>query len=312
MNDIVLVTTSSFGEYDDAPLRMLRDAGYQPILNPHGRTLAEKEIGDMVIGRRPVGIVAGTEPLTRAVMSGGVPQLRVVSRVGTGVSNVDRQAAGELGIAVCNTPDAPTQAVVELTVGLALAVARRIAETDAIIRGGGWKKLMGSLIGGKTVGVIGAGRIGRAVGKAFAGGFGCRVIGYDPYLAEDTWNDTGMKREPELDALLAQSDIITLHVSGSALILGEKQFNVMKRGAIVLNVARGGLLDEEALAVRLADGRVGGAGLDVFSQEPYQGLLAGLHQTVLTAHMGSYARETRVRMEIEAVGNLLTSLREGR
>lgn len=311
MNDIALVTTSSFGEYDDAPLRMLRDAGYEPILNPHGRTLTEKEIGDLTRERRPVGIVAGTEPITRAVMAGGVPQLRVVSRVGTGVSNVDRQAASEMGIAVLNTPDAPTQAVVELTVGLALAVARRIAETDAIIRGGGWKKLMGSLIGGKTVGVIGAGRIGRAVGKAFAGGFDCRVVGYDPYLAEEGWNDTGMERVIELDALLAQSDVITLHVSGSALILGEKQFDAVKRGAIILNVARGGLLDEEALAVRLADGRIGGAGLDVFSNEPYKGPLAGLAQTALTAHMGSYARETRVRMEMEAVGNLLTSLREG-
>lgn len=312
MKDIALVTTSSFGEYDDAPLRMLQDAGYQLVMNPHGRTLTEKEIGDMVSEQRPVGIIAGTEPITRSVMAGGVPQLRVVSRVGTGVSNVDRQAAGELGIAVLNTPDAPTQAVVELTVGLALAVARRIAETDAIIRGGGWKKLMGSLIGGKTVGVIGAGRIGRAVGKAFAGGFGCRVIGYDPYLDENAWSDTGMERSPELDTLLAQSDIITLHVSGSALILGEKQFDVVKRGAIVLNVARGGLLDEEALAGHLTDGRVGGAGLDVFAREPYHGALTGLPQTVLTAHMGSYARETRARMEMEAVGNLLTSLREVR
>lgn len=311
MNDTILVTTSTFGEYDDAPLRMLHDAGYRPILNPHGRTLAEKEIGDMVIEQQPVGVIAGTEPFTRAVMTGGAPRLRVVSRVGAGLSNVDTQAASELGIAVCNTPDAPTQAVVELTVGLALAVTRRIAEADAMIRAGEWKKLMGSLIGGKTVGIIGVGRIGRAVGKAFAGGFGCRVIGYDPYLAEDSWNDAGMERSPELGQLLAQSDIITLHLSGSAMILGEKQFDSMKRGVIILNVARGGLLDEQALAVSLSDGRVAGAGLDVFSREPYKGPLTSFPQAVLTAHMGSYARETRARMELAAVGNLLTSLREG-
>jgi D-3-phosphoglycerate dehydrogenase len=300
----ILVTTSSFGSAAQAELAELRRAGYAIVLNPHGRRLGEEEVGAL-LGPDVVGMIAGVEPLTRRVLA-GAKGLRVVSRCGIGLDSVDLAAARELGIEVLNTPDAPSAAVAELTLGLALAALRRIALADRQVRAGLWHPLMGRLLASQVAGVVGYGRIGRRVAALFAA-FGCRVLACDPAARAAASGVTLCA----LDELLAQADIVSLHVPlepGTARLIDAARIARMKKGAILVNVSRGGLVDEAALHAALAEGRLAGAALDVFEREPYAGPLAGLDQVVLTAHMGSAAEETRAVMEREAAQNLVRAL----
>ena len=299
----IAVTTSTFAQYSQEPLELLRAAGHEAVLNPYGRALTEAEAVELLRGC--AGVVAGTEPLTAALMA-ALPELRVISRCGTGMDSVDKEAAAARGITVRNTPDAPTRAVVELTVGFALDLVRGISRMDRDIRAGVWKKRMGNLIFGRTVGIVGFGRIGRAVGKAFAD-LGCPVVFYDPFTTE---TPAGTERL-ELNTLLERADIVTLHCAkpkDGAAVLSAAALTRMKPGAFVINAARGGLIDEEALCAALQSGVLAGAALDVFGREPYDGPLKELDNVILTPHIGSYALESRVNMEVEAMRNLLDAL----
>ena len=158
----IAITTSSFARYSEEPLELLREFGAEIVLNDRGRTLTEDEAAKFLADCD--GVVAGTEPLTRKVME-NCPNLKVISRCGAGMDSVDRAAAEDLGIAVRNTPDAPTVAVAELTVGLMLSLLRQVAPMDRDIRSGVWKKRMGNLLFGKKVGIVGFGRIGHAVAE---------------------------------------------------------------------------------------------------------------------------------------------------
>lgn len=303
----ILITTSSFGDMDDTPLGLLRQAGFTPVLNPHGRKLTEAEAVVLVAEHRPVGILAGVEPLTRAVMAAG-SGLQAIARCGIGMENVDRDAAEELGIVVTNTPDAPTQAVAEITLGAMLCLVRGIARSSAAIHAGRWERPMGALLARQTVGLLGLGRIGARLATLLAP-FGCRILGHDPLVA-------GLPGvvSVDLQTLAAQSDIVSLHVPylpATHHIVDEALLRSMKPGAFLVNYARGGLVDEAALDRALAEGRLGGAALDCFEQEPYSGPLCRHPNVVLTGHIGSYAREGRVIQETQAVENLLRSLGKG-
>lgn len=301
----IAVATSSFDVRASAALATLRSNGFEITTNPHGRRLSESE-AIALLGAGVVGVIAGTEPLSRRVI-GAAQDLLVISRCGIGLDNVDLQAARERGIDVYNTPEAPSQAVAELAMGLMLAALRRIAESDRALRQGAWKPLMGRLLGGCAVGVLGYGRIGRRV-AALARAFGARVLACD-------------LREPDcepgiefcaLDALLGSADVLTLHVAsgpGTRHLINRGRLALMKPGAILINTARGDLVDEQALLEALESGRLSAAALDGFETEPYSGPLCKLPQVVLTAHMGSYAREARAVMEHEAAQNLLRGLR---
>jgi D-3-phosphoglycerate dehydrogenase len=300
----ILVSTSSFNVRDNAALAALRDAGCEIVTNPHGRRLTEDEAVALLQGD-VIGMVAGTEPLTRRVLE-AAPALKVISRCGIGLDNVDLQAATERGIDVYNTPDAPSAAVAELALGLMLGVLRKIAEADRNIRAGKWRPLMGGLLGQRTVGVIGYGRIGRRV-AGLVRAFGARVLAHD---ARKLPPETGVDF-CGLDELLAAADVITLHLpSGPDTLhfIGRARIAKIKPGAVLVNTSRGDLVDEAALCEALAAGRLGGAGLDTFEREPYSGPLCQLPQVVLTAHMGSYAEEARSVMEEEAARNLLDGL----
>lgn len=301
----IVVATSSFDVQASAALATLRSSGFEIMTNPHGRRLSELE-AVALLGDGVVGVIAGTEPLSRRVI-GAAQDLRVISRCGIGLDNVDLQAARERGIDVYNTPDAPSQAVAELAIGLALAALRRIAEVDRAVRQGTWKPLMGRLLGGCAVGVLGYGRIGRKVAM-LARGFGARVLAYD--LREQD-SEPGIEF-CALDALLGSADILTLHLSsgpGTRHLINRERLAQMKPGAILVNTARGDLVDEQALVEALQCGRLSAAALDSFESEPYSGPLCKLPQVVLTAHMGSYAQESRAVMEEEAAQNLLKGLR---
>lgn len=308
----VLITTSTFGVYGDAPLRLLEKNGFQPVLNPHKRKIQAEELRVLLEQHHPVALLAGTEKVGREALKASSGFLRVISRVGVGMDNVDVDAAKEFGVKVFRTADAPTAAVAELTVGLMLAVLRKIARADREIRQGKWSPLMGALLCRKTVGMAGVGRIGSAVSKILLKGFGARVIGYDPHLSEEQWERSGVDWVTSFELLLEKSDIVTLHLplSGSGAVIGAREMQRMKKGAILINTSRGGLVDEMALCQALASGHLGGAGLDVFEKEPYAGPLTDCETVVATMHMGSYAAESRIQMEMEAVENFLVGIRE--
>lgn len=298
----VLISTSSFGRADARPLELLAERGFEVMLNPFGRTLTENEAAELLADAD--GVIAGTEPLTAAVLAAS-PRLRAICRVGVGLDNVDLAAALARGVRVFNTPDAVTDAVAELTVGGLLTLLRRTHRMDAALRAGDWSKTMGELLGGKTVGVIGLGRVGKRVCELLVP-FRVRLLAED--IAPDAgWAATHGVTVVDLPALLAAADVVTLHASGSDLILGAPELAALRPGAYVVNAARGGSVDEEALLEALAAGRLGGAYLDTFAREPYHGPLAELENVLLTPHVGSYAREARARMESEAVALLLAA-----
>ena len=301
----VLITTSSFSLGNFAQAKSLHDAGISIEVNPHGRRLSEDEVAELV-ATDVIAILAGLEPLTDRVLS-NAKSLRVIARCGTGLDSVDLQAASRLGIDVFNTPDAPTQAVAELTIAHMLNSLRHISTTDSNMRSGKWTPTMGSLLATKTVGLIGVGRIGSAVAK-LAQAFGARVIGFDPVVSSH--NSVELL---SLDEVLNQADIVSLHVpfnDQTHHIVNASAISRMKPGSIVVNVSRGGLIDESALHDALKSQHLSGAALDCFEDEPYSGPLLQLPGVHVTAHMGSYARETRDLMEVEASTNLVNGLRK--
>lgn len=306
----VLVSTTSFGKHDKEPIRLLESSGFEVVLNPHGRRLGPDEIVEL--GKDCTGIIAGTEPMTMAVLK-QLPLLKAISRVGVGLENIDVEAAKRLGIKVKGTTDAPTQAVAELTLGLILNVIRKINSMDRGIRSGTWNKEMGWLLFGKTVGIVGIGRIGRRVAELLRP-FNVKILASEPKPGKK-WVRRNRVCLTSLDELLRGSDVVTLHIpytKQNRNLINAEKLKIMKRGAILINTSRGGLVDEGALYQALKKGDLGGAGLDVMKTEPYDGPLKELDNVVLTPHIGSYALETRVRMETDAVKNLIKMLKERR
>ena len=297
-NKRILIAPSSFAELDPEPMDKLVKCGFEVIDNPFHRKLASHELKDLLTG--VIGLIAGLETLNREVLSGS--SLRVISRCGIEMSNVDLEAARELGIIVKNTPDAPTIAVAEMTIGAMIGLLRMIPLMNQELHNKRWTKKIGTQLSGKTVAIIGFGRIGRYVGKLLKS-FDVKVLAVDPAL-EDTFEQTPLV---SLDNALSEADIVTLHVGGSTQILGKREFSIMKEGIYILNAARGSVVNEDALIKALDEGKVAGAWIDTFIQEPYIGPLTNFPQVILTPHAGSYARECRKQMEMEAVENLITA-----
>lgn len=301
-----MITTSSFGGTGADPLAKMEGENIEPVFNPYGRRLTEGEVKELLLEHQPVGMIAGVEPL-RADFFGLAKRLKVVSRCGAGLDSVDVTAAGDMGIVVTSTPDAVTVPVAELTLGLILSLLRNIHIADRSVRDGGWERPMGRLLNKKTVGIIGMGRIGMYLTRLMAP-FGCRILGCDPLIAESHRCEM-----VDLDRLLSESDIVTLHIPYSAEnhhFISTAEIAKMKEGAYLINAARGGLVDEEALFDALESKKLSGAALDCFEEEPYGGKLTGLTNVLLTSHIGSYAREAREEMEMTAVENLLRELKK--
>jgi D-3-phosphoglycerate dehydrogenase len=301
----ILTTTSSFGSNSGESIEELNEHGLQLVLNPFGRKLQPQELINLLEEYRPAGLLAGTEPITRPVLERAREYLRVISRVGAGWDNVDHEAAAELGIRVYRTSGVLTQAVAELTIGLMLAALRHITLQDRLLRQGTWQKRMGGLLQDKVVGVIGFGAIGQRVGELVQA-FGAEVIFSEPRQVS-----VARAQQVSLQELLEQADIISLHASGKQAILGAEELAwISKPGVILINTARGDMIDEKALASGLQSGRIGCACLDVFAEEPYQGAFCAMDNLILTPHIGSYAREARQLMEETAIDHLIKGLRE--
>ncbi len=255
------------------------------------------------------------DPIDAEVLeAGAVGRLRVVSNVAVGHDNIDVAAAQRLGIAVCNTPGVLDDSTADLAFLLILGAARRASEAEADLRGNRWEggrfdTYYGVDVHGAVLGVVGFGRIGRAVARR-AAGFGMEVIHY-------TRHDTGVTGwTPDLDVLLARADIVTLHVpltDDTRLLIDARRLALMKPTAVLVNTARGLVVDEEALAIALEEGRLFGAGIDVYQREPevHPRLLAAPHTTLLP-HIGSATGATRLRMTELACEGVVTVLAGGR
>lgn len=254
-----------------------------------------------------VGMRANEELMEHA------PRLKVISNYGVGYDNIDVKAATRRKIIVTNTPDVVTEATAELAFGLLLAVTRRIAEADSILKSKapfrwGPMQLLGVELTGKTLGIIGFGRIGQAVARR-AKAFGMNVIYYQRTPRDKSIDSSERCYYQPLEALLKQADIVSIHVpmtEETYHLIGEEQLSLMKRGAYLINTARGPVVDEEALVKALKNGILAGAGLDVFEREPHiHPELLQLNNTVLTPHIGTSTMETRIAMAKMAAKNLI-------
>ena len=294
----VLITPSTFCKTSNKPFQILEDAGFEVINNPYKRKINQTELALLLTGVQ--GVVAGLEQYNYDILSQS--ELKIISRCGSGLSNIDLDAAKKLGIAIYNTPEGPTQSVAELTVGCLLGLIRDVSRVNDLMHQGKWEKHTGRLLKDMEVLIIGFGKIGQTVARILSE-IGARILAYDPFLKDHEISKTFNK--VELTDGLQSADVIILHSSGEEMLLGETEFVLMKPGVYILNAARGGLIDEGSLEKALITGKVAGAWLDTFKEEPYSGDLTKYNQVILTPHIGSYTREGRQKMEMEAVNNLL-------
>ncbi len=305
----ILVTATSYGQHDAGLRSELEAAVGRVTYNETGRPLSSSQLAALLPGVD--GFIAGLDAIDAAalVVADG---LRVVARYGVGVDNVDLAAAAARGIVVTNTPGANARSVAELTVALLLLLARPVLRAAAETRAGGWPRLPGLSLAGKTVGLVGFGAIGRQTARLLAG-FDCRLLAYDPLLNEATAAALGV-RPAGLDELLAASDFVSLHAPVTPATCG--MVNVaflarMKPGAALVNIARGELVDEAALLDALTSGRLRGAALDAFAAEPPGGdnPLLALPNVIATPHMGAHTDGATTAMGRMALADCLAVLR---
>lgn len=259
-------------------------------------------------------IVRSPTKLTADVIAAG-KRLKIIGRSGVGVDNIDLAEAVKRGIVVLNVPDANTISTAEHTVGMILAIARRIAEADRSLRAGRWDRntLDGVELYGKTLGLVGFGRVGREVARRMLA-FSMRVIAVDPHVAADAARAVGVDLV-DLDFLLRTSDVVSLHValtSETTGLISKGEIDRMREGALLVNCSRGEVVDEKALVRGLETGRIGGLALDVFEHEP-----PGRHplfdhpRTVFTPHLGAATREARVRVGVQIAESVAKALTKG-
>lgn len=300
----VLATPRSFAAGSAAPLRLLEEAGCRVLRLPGGGKDFLNALADCD------AVIAGLESYPREIL-GRAARLKVISRYGTGCDGIDLDAARELGIAVTNTPGANAESVADLAFALMLCCARHICPMDAALRAGQEEKpRSGTLLYGKTLGVVGTGRIGKGV-IARAAGFSMRILAYDPY-PDYAFLRTHRGEYTDLDTLFRQADFISLHcplTTETAGLADERRLGLMKREAILVNTARGGLVDEDALCRTLYEGRIAGAALDATNRAPLrESPLLMVPNCILTPHAGAATREAGERMGLMAAQNALDVL----
>lgn len=273
--------------------------------------LTEDEIVNIVAEYDALVVRSETKVTKRIIEA--AERLKVIGRAGVGVDNIDVEAATLKGVVVVNAPEGNTIAAAELTVGHMIALARRIAPANASLKGGQWQrsKFVGVELKGKTLGILGLGKIGSEVAKR-ARAFDMTVYGYDPYVSEERAKGLGVELK-DLDTIFRESDFITVHMpktKESYHMLGAKEFAIMKDGVRIINCARGGIIDEEALFEALQSGKVGGAGLDVFEKEPMtESPLFGLEQVLVTPHLGASTEEAQVNVAVDVSYEILRALK---
>ncbi len=292
---------------DEEAMELLRSKKELEVTSEH----LEKDELIKIMPEIEVLVVRSATKVTADVIEAG-KKLKIIARAGVGLDNIDLDKAKERGIKVLNTPGASAASVAELTIGMMFALSRHIVRGTMDLKEGKWtkKQLKGVELGGKTLGIIGLGRIGREVAKR-ALALGMKVIAYDPFVKEI---DMDVKLV-DLDEIFSNSDYITVHVPlipETKHLINDEAFEKMKKGVFVLNCARGGIVDEEALLKALKDGKVAGAGMDVFETEPptsdVEKELLSLPNVVATPHIGASTKEAQKRVGKEIVNRIFEEL----
>jgi D-3-phosphoglycerate dehydrogenase / 2-oxoglutarate reductase len=302
----ILVTPRSLTKGGDPSLELLRKAGHQLVFCAPGRAPDEQELIGLVPGC--AGWLAGVEKITDAVLA-RADCLKAISRNGTGVDSIDLAACGRRGITVLRAEGANARGVAELTIALLLSLLRSVSFGDARMKSGTWERRQGTEVAGRTLGVIGTGRIGKLVTK-LALGMDMRVIGYDAF-PDAGFSPPGF-RYGTLQELLGSSDVVTLHcphTPGAAPLIDAPALARMKNGAALVNTARAGLVDDGAILAALRNGRLAGYGVDAYDKEPPEPSPLLAHDRVIaTPHIGAFTAESVSRATRAAVDNLLAAL----
>jgi phosphoglycerate dehydrogenase-like enzyme len=304
----IVITPVALCQNENIVVNTLRQQGYEVVLHPSMSPPTEAELRAYLQGA--IGMVAGMEPVPAAVIE-SADRLQVISRFGVGYDNIDVSTATRRSILVTYIPDAMGDAVADLTFGLLLALARRIPELDASMKAGAWQRVMGADVTRKSLGIIGAGRIGMAVARR-AAGFRMRLLGYDPHANPAFVEELGGEYV-SLEELLGQSDFLTLHlplIPETRGLIGNEQLARVRRTAFLINCARGALVDENAVYAALTEGRLAGFATDVYPKEPpAPHPLYTLPNVIALPHIASYTPATAARMSQAALENLLIGLR---
>ncbi len=304
----VLIGSRSFGRAIPEHITQLEEAGCEVIPNGVGRAYRVAELLDLLPGMD--AIITGTDQLTAEVIN-AADQLKTIVKHGVGLETIDLEAAKARGIVVSATPGAIHDSVADLTMALLLALARNIVPSHLSTQAGSWKATFGVELRGKTLGIVGLGRIGKAV-CVRAQAFGMRIVATEPYPDNAFAAAWDIAFVP-LKELLTISDVLSLHAPAEATagpLISEEELKMMKPTALLINTARGQLVDEAALAAALTEGRLAGAGLDAFVNEPPAGSpLLSLDNVVLTPHIGGRTLGGQRRMGEMAIENCLLALR---
>jgi len=306
----VLLSSRSFGSITEVGERLLTEAGLdvRRIL-PGERPLTEEKLIQIVARETPEIIICGAEPITKRVMEAS--HLSMIMKHGVGIDNIDIQAATDLKIAVANAPGTNTEGVADLTIAMMLALLRGVFQAVRSTKAGGWDRFVGHELGELSVGVVGTGRIGLSVIHRLQG-FGSNVLAYDIIENKELAEELNFQYV-NLKSLLQRSDVVTLHAplaTGTKNLIGREELGLMKSTAYLLNLARGELIDEEALHEFLQQKRIAGAAVDVYAVEPPQSSpLLRLDNVLATPHIAAYTYESMERMDRVCAQTIIETLR---
>lgn len=306
----VLVTATSYGKNDPRLKTELEAQVGKVTYNPTGKPLSAAQLAELLPGVD--GWIAGLDQINGAALE-KADRLKVISRYGVGVDNIDHNVTRKKGIVVTYTPGTNSVSVAELALALMLALARQIPEADKAVHKGEWPRLNGVSIEGKTVGILGLGAIGKHLALRLRG-FNCRVLAYDPFYEGSFAEENGVEMTPLRD-VITQADFLSLHLpllAETRKMVGKEFLATMKKGAFLINTARGELVDEDALWAAIEVGHIRGAGLDAFVDEPPDpnNKLLHLPQVICTPHLGAQTDSATSNMGWVALRDCLAVLRD--
>ena len=304
----VLITNASYGMHSEKPMQMFQDAGFD-VTWIKGAT--KQQILDHIADMD--ALLVGVEPADADVIAAG-KKLQVISKHGVGIDNIDSAAAESRGILVKNAPGTNSDAVADYTFGLMLDAARGISAGDRALRNGQWARISGKSVWGKTIGIIGFGAIGRKLALR-AKGFQMRVLAYDIFWNEEFATEHGIERAT-LEQIYQECDFISLHTAltpETKNMISLEQMKMMKPSAILINAARGSIVNEEDLYTALTTGLIAGAALDAFAVEPppKETPLFELDNVVVTPHLGAFSEDAMTLMSIVATQNIIDNVSRG-
>ena len=303
---MIFVALSTFSEYDSSLIKSLKESGFPVKIHSSGKRITKDEL--LADAKDAAVIIAGVELYDKEILS-ALPALKCIVRCGVGVDAIDLAAAKEKGITIVNTPEIPAVSVAELALSMYLSLCRNLRPQANKMGERKWERMEAHLLSGKTLGIIGFGRIGRKI-AAFCKPFGVTLLVCDPYINKESIQDAEIELVDK-DDLLKKADIVSVHASriDGGLIISGDDYAKMKKGSILVNLSRGGMIDEEGLVNALASKHLAGAGLDVFAEEPYKGPICDFENVILTPHSATLTIETRIAMEAECVDKALRFLK---